>query len=286
MAVKAPRGDRQDGRMDLSEAPAVDVRPLQIDERRDLLELLRALSPQEWDKPTAAPGWSVKDLALHLLDDDLGWLSRGRDGERSGLLAMDDYGSFVAALAAKNQRWIDGAQGLSARVLTGLLEWSGEEMNAYYSSMDLHGEGQVSWASDDPVPIWFDIAQDLTERWVHQMQMREAVGRVDDYAARYLPVVLRTFVWALPHQYRVDSPAGTVVQVDLASGGRWRLTCNGSSRWSLDEGTAEAPHAQVHFRDDAGWRWLTGAPLPRQGVRIEGPSDLCQPLLRVRGILV
>ena len=48
----------------------------------------------------------------------------------------------------------------------------------------------MSWAGDGPVPLWFDIAQDLTERWVHQMQMREAVGRVEDYAQRYLPTVL------------------------------------------------------------------------------------------------
>ena len=71
-------------------------------------------------------------------------------------------------------------------------------MDAYYASMDLLGEGRVSWASDGPVPAWFDVAQDLTERWVHQMQIREAVDRVEDYQAAYLPTVLRTFVWALP----------------------------------------------------------------------------------------
>jgi uncharacterized protein (TIGR03083 family) len=272
--------------MDLSEAPVTDVRPLLGDERRDLLRFLRTLTPQEWAIPSAAPAWSVKDLALHLLDDDLGWLSRDRDGDRSGLLAMEEHESFVVALAAKNQRWIDGAHGLSPKVLTELLEWSGQQMDAYYASMELLGKGHVSWANDGEVPTWFDIAQDLTERWVHQMQMREAVGRVEGYAARYLPVVLRTFVWALPHQYRVEAPKGTTVQVDLAAGGRWRLTSDGSSRWSLDEGTAEAPDAHAEFTDEAGWRWLTGATLPPEGVRFQGPSELCQPLLGVRGILV
>src|SRR4051812_18754413 len=93
------------------------------------------------------------------------------------------------------------------------LDWAGREMDAYYASMDLLGAGGVSWASDDPVPIWFDVAQDLTERWVHQMQIREAVDRVENYPARYLTVVLRTFVWAFRYQYRVDAPAGTLVQI-------------------------------------------------------------------------
>jgi hypothetical protein len=228
----------------------------------------------------------VKHLALHLLDDDLGWLSRGRDGDRTGLLAMEDHSSFVAALAAKNQRWIDGTHGLSGRVLTDLLEWSGHEVDSYCGSLDLQGLGHVSWADDGPVPTWFDIARDLTERWVHQMQMREAVGGVEGYAARYLPVVLRTFVWAFPHQYRAQAPAGTRVQVDLASGGTWHLTSDGSSRWSLDEGKAEAPDASVEFSDDTGWRSLTGAAYPTHEARLDGPSNLCQPLLTVRGILV
>jgi uncharacterized protein (TIGR03083 family) len=255
------------------------------EERDDLLRLLRGLSASEWLTATEAPGWTVKDVVLHLLDDDLGWLSRGRDGDRSGVLPMDDHESFVGALAKKNQRWIDGGQGLSPRVMTELLEWSGGQMDAFYASMDLLGEGRVSWASDRAVPIWFDLAQDLTERWVHQMQIREAVGRVEQYAARYLPVVLRTFVWALPHQYRPDAPAGTTVQVDLAVGGSWLLISDGSHRWSLEQGTVETSNARATFTSDAAWRSFTGATVPPEGVHLEGPAQLCQPLLNVRGII-
>ncbi len=272
--------------MDLFGVAVTDVRPLLRNERQDLLHLLRSLSPQDWATPSAAPGWTVKDLALHLLDDDLGWLSRDRDGDLTGLLAMNDHESFVAELAAKNQRWIDGAKGLSGRVIAELLEWSGQQVDSSYASMDLLGDGRVSWASDGPVPVWFDIAQDLTERWVHQMQMREAVGRVDDYAERYLPVVLRTFVWALPHQYRVAASAGTTVQVDLAVGGTWHLVSDRSARWALAEGVVEAPDAQAAFTTDAGWRWLTGGAVPSDGVVFDGPSELCRPLLDVRGIII
>jgi hypothetical protein len=46
----------------------------------------------------------------------------------------------------------------------GLLEWAGCEMDAYYATMDLAAEGRVAWASEGPVPVWFDVAQHLTER--------------------------------------------------------------------------------------------------------------------------
>jgi Mycothiol maleylpyruvate isomerase N-terminal domain len=119
--------------MDLWQAEVEDLPQPLTEERADLLRLLGQLTPRQWTRRTAVPGWTVKDLALHLLDDDLGWLSRGRDQDMSGLLDMSDHGSFVAALAAKNQRWIDGAQGLSRHVVAGLLRWSGEQMDIYYA---------------------------------------------------------------------------------------------------------------------------------------------------------
>jgi uncharacterized protein (TIGR03083 family) len=277
---------RQDYSMELWQAPVDDVRPLLVEDRVELLDLLTAISADDWLRPTAAPGWTVKDIALHLLDDDLGWLSRGRDADLTSLLDMSDYEAFVASLAAKNQRWVDGAQGLSRRVVVDLLRWTGEQMDAYYAIIDLLDEGRVSWASDGSVPQWFDIAQDLTERWVHQLQIREAVDRVEGYRDKYLPSVLRTFVWALPHQYRVSAAGGAVVQIDLSAGGTWTLTCDGASRWHLNQGTADDASAHAWFSDDAGWRWLTGAAFPDDGVRADGPDQLVAPLLSVRSIIV
>ena len=272
--------------MGLWTVPAVDLRPDLVRERADLLALLDGLTTREWHAPTAAPGWTVKDIALHLLDDDLGWLSRDRDGDRAGLLDPSEYSTFVGALAAKNEAWIRGAQQLSAPVIGGLLRWTATEMDRYYASMDLMGEGFVVWASDEPVPLWFDIAQDLTERWVHQMQMREAVDKVGDYAAAYLPAVLTTFVWAFPHQYRADAPAGTQIGLDLAAGGTWTLACDGRCRWALTAGAPVRPSASIRASDEAGWRWLTGADTPAGGISWDGLDDLVRPLLDVRGIIV
>ena len=46
-------------------------------ERAALLELLEEPDFEEWDAPTACPGWSVKDVAAHLLGDDVGRLCAG-----------------------------------------------------------------------------------------------------------------------------------------------------------------------------------------------------------------
>ena len=179
--------------MELADVPVRDVRPLLTEERADFLALLASFGDADWVVPTEAGRWTVKDVALHLLDDDLGWLSRGRDNDRSGLLDdTGDYRQFVAALDAKNQLWVDGASGLSHRVLRDLLEWSGRQVDQYCAWLDLCAPSRVTWAGPGPVPVWFDLARDLTERWVHQQQIRDAV-RAPGSHDRFLPDVLHTF---------------------------------------------------------------------------------------------
>ena len=90
--------------MDLWEVPATDVRAVLTRERSELLEWLDDLTPDEWGAPTAAPGWTVKDLALHLLDDDLGLLSRSRDGDRSGLLDAAAHGCWSRRWQQRTRR--------------------------------------------------------------------------------------------------------------------------------------------------------------------------------------
>jgi uncharacterized protein (TIGR03083 family) len=263
----------------------MDTRALITEQRADLVALLNALPPDRWRVKTAVPGWTVKDIALHLIDDDLGVLSRSRDGEDSGQLEWIDHRQFVQSLAAKNQRWIDGAQALSREVVIGLLRWTGVQLDEYYQTVKLDGDGHVSWASDESVPMWLDIAREFTERWVHEMQIREGLDEVGDQVQKYLPTVLRTFVWALPHQYRVAAAEGNAVQIDLDSGGTWQLTCRGSRRWSLSERPCSEPSATAYFADDAGWRWLTGGPVSLNAIALDGPAHLTDPLLQIRAII-
>ena len=61
------------------EPPPIVVTDLFPDLLEHLLTLLSGLSAQDWAQPTACAGWSVKEVALHLLGGDAGILSRKRD---------------------------------------------------------------------------------------------------------------------------------------------------------------------------------------------------------------
>ena len=95
-------------------------------------------------------------------------------------------------------------------------------------------EWAVSWAGDESSPNWFDTARELTERWHHQQQIRDAARRPPLYELRFFKPVIDTFMRGLPHAYRnVNAPDGTTVALDVRDVTRCSLTRRGSG-WSLD----------------------------------------------------
>lgn len=63
--------------------PPIDARPLFVPEHAALIATLRELTPADWERE-AVPGWSVRDVAAHVLADCYGRLARHRDGQGEG----------------------------------------------------------------------------------------------------------------------------------------------------------------------------------------------------------
>ncbi|MGP4113645.1 maleylpyruvate isomerase family mycothiol-dependent enzyme [Streptomyces sp. 4N509B] len=233
----------------------IDARPLFRPELASLLDLLRGLAPADWDRE-AVPGWSVRDLAAHLLGDLHGRLGRG--GNWRGAPAPGE--SLAAFIHRTNQEWVDRhADHGPARLLTALEE-SGTELARHYESADLHASAPigVSWAGADPAPAWLDIAREFTEYWTHRQQIRHAVGLATDAEPRAMGTVLDTFLRALPHTLRgAPAPPGTSLAftVDGPAGGTWTATATGErGRWSLAETPDGPPAATVRLDPETAWR--------------------------------
>ena len=86
--------------MRLDPVPPIDVIDLFPLMRAALLDLLRGLSDDEWHLPTVCEGWTVKDIAQHMLADDVGNLSRRRDGYSlsADINGLDDLIAFLLEL--------------------------------------------------------------------------------------------------------------------------------------------------------------------------------------------
>jgi hypothetical protein len=79
-----------------------DPRPLFERVRASLVDLLANLSPSEWNRPTPAGSWLVRDVVAHLLGDDVGRLSRSRDNH---LGIKPDPNESLAQFLNRHRPW-------------------------------------------------------------------------------------------------------------------------------------------------------------------------------------
>jgi hypothetical protein len=93
-----------------------------------LIDVLKSLKESDWNLPTLAPKWCVKDIAGHLLDGNLRALSMLRDGYfDENPENIDSYSDLLAYLNKLNEVWVKSMTRLSPMVLINLLESSGKE---------------------------------------------------------------------------------------------------------------------------------------------------------------
>src|SRR3977135_588587 len=211
-----------------------------------LIELLRSLAPEDWEKQTVSPSWKVKDVAAHLLDTPLRGVSIGRDGyvgENPKINSSADLAAFINRL---NREGVSVYRRLSPGVLIALLEVAINLLAEMHASRAPHAMAPygVSWAGEEKSANWFDTAREFTERWHHQQQVRLAVNKPGIMTHELYHPVLDCFLRALPFTYRsISAEPGTYVQINISGecGGSWYLA-RGEQAWQL---TQEPPRAKL-----------------------------------------
>jgi hypothetical protein len=131
----------------------------------------------------------------------------------------------------------------------------------FHESLDPFAQAafNVSWAGESQSLNWFDRARELTERWHHQQQIREATNTPGIMTPELYHPALDCFVRGLPHAFRaVEAPPGTTIQLDISGdcGGTWLLTRSTSS-WSFTQSRKTEPKARVTIPQQIAWRIFT-----------------------------
>ena len=226
-----------------------------------LLELLRGLREDEWDLRTVAPAWNVRDVVSHLLDTALRKMSMVRDAsfvEQPNISSEQDVINLVNRL---NREGVAVYRRLSVPVLSAMMDWACTQSAEFHESLDPFAPAlfNVSWAGEDASLNWFDTARELTERWHHQQQIREATARPGIMTPELYHPVLDCFLRGLPHAFRfVEAARGTTVRIDIQGdcGGTWILI-RSVSGWSFSKSAQVDLAAHVAIPQEIAWRVFT-----------------------------
>lgn len=247
--------------------------------RAELLRVLNSLSADQWSAPTACAGWSVRDVALHILGDDVGLLSGLRDADNPRR-HFDTFADLISFINERNGVWVEATRRMSRPVLLSLLDFLGAQWAEYAASVDPAAPaGPIGWTGNDQDPMGLHIARELTEYWMHHQHICEAVGVTSLKDERFFHAVLSTFIHCLPRTYAATAaPDGTLVQVVITGtgGGIWQLVRE-ADRWRLYTQTDLVATSVVSLDADTAWKLFTKGLDPAAisaGLHVEGDQHL------------
>jgi hypothetical protein len=256
-----------------------------------LIDLLNSLSVDDFHKATQFPAWKVKDICAHLLDSSIRRLSASRDGYRSQetprIESYDDLIEYVTGLA---DRWAAAFSGVSPRILIQLIDRYQSELYEYLRTLEPFEESffAVSWAGEEKSYNWFDIAREYTERWHHQMQLREALGKEPLYQDELYRPVLDAFMRALPYHYRDwKMDRGYVLRVGINGKKDWNWYLEWGDGIQLKTSPSAEPRTSVAIDQDKAWKILTRwNDRDVYKIGVEGNAELGNHLLEMNCLLI
>ena len=261
-------------------------------EREQLLQLLRQLPPAAWSRPTICPGWDVHDVVGHLVHDYVRRLSGTRDGHIAAWVVPGE--ELAQSLNRVNQEFVLVARTFSARLLTDLIAHLGPQLDELWTGLQMDSlGGAVSWVTPHvEAPVWLDVAREYTEFWVHQQQIRDAVGRPGARQPELLVAVVDAFVRSLPRALAATAaPSGTAVtmNVDVTEdvSTAWTATRDGQGWW-LDRRSNQSADAHIHLTADTLWRLATRGLNPSAAlgrIHINGDPALAAAALQLVSIV-
>lgn len=196
-----------------------------VAETEDLVPRLRAISEDDWDRPTPAPGWAVRDQVSHLAavdetavraaTDPDGYAAEAARRRADPSSAPDPLARGRDVPGADVLRWFEDARATMLDVFRGL-----------------DPKARIPWAGPSMSAVSFATAR-LMETWAHGQDVVDALALHRPPTDR-LRHVCHIGVLARPYSYttRGLEPSTVPVRVELAapSGATWT--------WG-DEGAAD-----------------------------------------------
>ncbi|HEV8513815.1 MAG TPA: hypothetical protein VGQ59_11080 [Cyclobacteriaceae bacterium] len=259
---------------------------------KKLIELLKSLSLEEWQKQTIAKLWKVKNVAAHLLDGNIRILSMLRDeyyGEKADIKSYQELVDFLNGL---NADWVKAMKRVSPAMLILLHESTGKLYCDYYASLDLFRKSPfaVDWAGEAESKNWMHIAREYTEKFLHQQQIRDAVNKPGLMTREFYYPFIDIFMLALPHTYRdVQAENATTIKLTITTdlGGSWFLS-RVDGKWKIDKSPNPNPATEISIDPDIAWKLFSKSLRPHEvknKITITGDQQLGEVALNMVSVM-
>ena len=139
----------------------------------ELADLLVSLQPEDWQRPTRCPGWSVADVVLHLAQTDEMAIA-SLEGRMAGFMAQQLEGQPAATNVDDGAAlMVERERGLTPTALLERWTTASSTVDAMLSKADSHQ--RVTWVAGE-LSVRTLATTRLAECWIHTGDVAEAVG--------------------------------------------------------------------------------------------------------------
>jgi uncharacterized protein (TIGR03084 family) len=188
-------------------------------ESAELTGMLAPLTAAQWELPTPAAGWAVRDQVSHLAYFDEAATLTATDPDRfsdEAAVLMDGGGDFTEAVAQAYRQMIPGD----------LMDWLARARAEYLRVFaGLDPAERLPWYGL-PMSAASSVTARLMETWAHGQDIADAVGQRREPTARlrhvaHLGVATRGFSFQLRGQPAPDAPVRVVLTAPDGSAWAW-----------------------------------------------------------------
>lgn len=187
-----------------------------------LVALCEPLTPEQWAMQTPCPGWSVADVVAHTIDTEafVGGLPRPEHTPDWDDLphATGDFGRFTeVGVDARRGR----AQDEVLAELRAIVALRRAQLDA------LEPGAEVPGLIGKPVPLSRMLRTRIFDIWVHEQDIRSAVGIDGGWNSRAAGVAFQQIVSALPYIWarNAKAPVGSTLLVAIIGPGLHHEVC-------------------------------------------------------------
>ncbi|HEX6237122.1 MAG TPA: maleylpyruvate isomerase family mycothiol-dependent enzyme [Acidimicrobiales bacterium] len=260
-----------------------------LDEEWDtLLALGDGLSDDEWGLPTACPGWSVRDNLSHCLGTEAMLLGRSNPD----IDLPDDLPHVRNDLGRINEVWVESYRSRPPAELMDDFRAVVAERRAALAAMDDAEFEAESWtpAGRDTYGRFMRIR--VMDQWMHEQDMREAVGRPGHLEGLAPEAALDEVVGLLGYVVgkRAAAPAGSSVRFELTGPMSRRVDVDVSDRARVVDALAGEPGATITLPGARLMRLVGGRVQDHReradGVQVGGDQTLAQQVLDNLAVMI
>jgi uncharacterized protein (TIGR03083 family) len=248
----------------------------------DLAAMARGVDELSWDFPTDLPGWSVHDVMAHCaaLESELA-------GDEPRPVDVDEGAPHIRnPRGVYTERGVVARRGLTKHEVIAEFESAVERRAAILAAEPLDDpRGRPAITPGDIDWDWATLLRNrVIDIWVHDQDIRRAVGKPGDQDTPAAAFVQRVFGQALGFILvkRADAPVGATLLVDVTGpvAAMYAVAVNEDRRGVPVDAADLDPTARLTMTTETFTMLASGRRDPDQlPVRVDGDADLADRVL-------